>query len=261
MAWWARSGRAVLLALALAVCGVPGGAALAQTGDDTASVAQLKAALAELRRRLAEQPRPATDAELQVARRQIERLTATMAGLRRERDGLRGEVLSLRDALGTARADRDRLQAAAAEQARRLAASEAEAAQLREAALATAPQALEATEPADRREVLAGSAFASGKAELRADAMVELAAIAAWLRDVPAGAVLIEGFTDASGEEEANRRLSLARAEAVRDRLVALGVGAERLEVVGRGEASPVADNASQEGRAANRRVEISVPR
>lgn len=261
MARWARSGRAVMLALALAMPGVRDGAALAQTADDTASVAQLKAALAELRRRLAEQPRPATDAELQVARRQIERLTATMAGLRRERDGLRGEVLSLRDALGTARADRERLQAANAEQARVLAASEAEAAQLREAALASAPPALEAAEPADRREVLAGSAFASGRADLRADAMIELAAIAAWLRDMPPGAILIEGFTDASGEEEANRRLSLARAGAVRDRLVALGVEAERLEVVGRGEASPVADNASPEGRAANRRVEISVPR
>ncbi|MFO1050315.1 MAG: OmpA family protein [Geminicoccaceae bacterium] len=261
MARWARCGRAALLALALAVSD---GAALAQSADDAASVAQLKAALAELRRRLAEQARPATDAELQVARRQIERLTATMAGLRRERDGLRGEVLSLRDALGTARVDGERLRAANAEQARRLAASEAETAQLREAALANEPQALQAVEPvepAERREVLAGSAFASGKAELRADAMVELAAIAAWLRDLPAGTVLIEGFTDASGEEEANRRLSLARAGAVRDRLVALGVGIERLQVVGRGEASPVADNATPEGRAANRRVEISVQR
>ena len=54
-----------------------------QGESEAETVAELKAALAELRRRLAEVARPPTEAELQVARRQIERLTETMVGLRR----------------------------------------------------------------------------------------------------------------------------------------------------------------------------------
>ena len=97
----------MLLGLALlTLSDRPGAMAAPPVGDgEVETVAELKAALAELRRRLAEVPRPPTEAELQVARRQIERLTETMVGLRRERDSLRGELVALRD-------ERDRLRAA-----------------------------------------------------------------------------------------------------------------------------------------------------
>ena len=226
-----------------------------QGESEAETVAELRAALAELRRRLAEVARPPTEAELQVARRQIERLTETMVGLRRERDSLRGELVALRD-------ERDRLRAADTEQRQRLAASEAEVERLRrdaEQVSAPLPVALAVAEPASRHEVLAGAAFASGRAELRDQATARLLEIALWLRSEPAAPILIEGHTDASGDDEANRRLSVARAEAVRDRLAALGISLARIEVVGRGELEPVADNDTPEGRAANRRVVVTL--
>ncbi|MGD9509495.1 MAG: OmpA family protein [Geminicoccaceae bacterium] len=218
-------------------------------------MAELKAALAELRRRLAEQPRPATDAQLQVARRQIERLTETMVGLKRERDGLRGEVSALR-------VDSDRLRATAAEQRRELAARAAEIARLErrlDAAAAQVPAALVTPEPKRHSETMSGSAFASGGAGLRPDAVLQLDAIASWLRTEQGGTVVIEGHTDAVGEAEANRQLSLARAETVRDALASRGVARERIEVRGRGEDLPIADNDTAEGRAANRRVVVTL--
>ena len=69
--------------------------------------------------------------------------------------------------------------------------------------------------------------------------------------------VRVEGYTDAQGPEQQNRRLSAKRAQAVADHLIARGVDRDRVSVVGRGEADPIADNDSAEGRANNRRVEI----
>jgi outer membrane protein OmpA-like peptidoglycan-associated protein len=71
--------------------------------------------------------------------------------------------------------------------------------------------------------------------------------------------IVIEGHTDARGSDQRNQQLSQQRAEAVRDYLVQRGVDTQRLAAVGRGEASPIADNESAEGRATNRRVEIVV--
>ena len=65
----------------------------------------------------------------------------------------------------------------------------------------------------------------------------------------------IEGHTDSTGAPEYNQRLSERRATTVRDYLISKGVGDERMKVVGYGETQPVADNASAEGRAQNRRV------
>jgi outer membrane protein OmpA-like peptidoglycan-associated protein len=66
---------------------------------------------------------------------------------------------------------------------------------------------------------------------------------------------VIEGHTDSQGNEAVNAELSSARAESVRAALVAKGVAADRLTAVGFGESQPIADNATTEGRAANRRV------
>jgi OOP family OmpA-OmpF porin len=65
----------------------------------------------------------------------------------------------------------------------------------------------------------------------------------------------IEGFTDATGQIEHNQKLSELRAGAVRDYLLAKGVGDNRMKVVGYGESQPIADNSTKEGRALNRRV------
>jgi outer membrane protein OmpA-like peptidoglycan-associated protein len=71
------------------------------------------------------------------------------------------------------------------------------------------------------------------------------------------GTVRIEGHTDLIGRDEFNRGLSEARAIAVRDALIARGVAAARLRAQGFGARRPIADNATENGRARNRRIEF----
>jgi len=67
------------------------------------------------------------------------------------------------------------------------------------------------------------------------------------------------GHTDSDGTEEYNQALSVRRANAVRDFMVSEGIDASIIDVSGKGELSPIADNRTREGRALNRRVEIHV--
>ena len=71
--------------------------------------------------------------------------------------------------------------------------------------------------------------------------------------------IKIIGHTDNTGSADYNNKLSLRRAEAVRDYLASLGVDPNKLEVSGAGESKPLADNSTPEGRAKNRRVEIEL--
>jgi OmpA-OmpF porin, OOP family len=72
-------------------------------------------------------------------------------------------------------------------------------------------------------------------------------------------AIEIAGHTDSRGSPLTNQNLSQARAEAVRDYLVANGIDAKRLKAVGYGPSRPVADNDTREGQQKNRRIEFSV--
>jgi len=67
----------------------------------------------------------------------------------------------------------------------------------------------------------------------------------------------IAGHTDSTGPAKYNLKLSLRRAQAVRDYMVAHGANRDSLTVRGYGETQPVADNSTKAGRAANRRVEF----
>jgi outer membrane protein OmpA-like peptidoglycan-associated protein len=69
--------------------------------------------------------------------------------------------------------------------------------------------------------------------------------------------VMIVGHTDSTGSDAANNQLSLNRAESVRDYMVGQGIAANRIQVSGKGESEPIADNTTADGRAKNRRVEI----
>lgn len=71
----------------------------------------------------------------------------------------------------------------------------------------------------------------------------------------------IAGYTDDRGAHDDNLRISTARAEAVRDYLVAQGIASERLTVKGYGAADPIMSNQTAEGRAGNRRVEFHLGR
>jgi outer membrane protein OmpA-like peptidoglycan-associated protein len=100
--------------------------------------------------------------------------------------------------------------------------------------------------------------FEFDRVALLPPAQTKLSQLAAALQRTDAG-VTIEGHTDSVGTDGYNRDLSHRRAQAVRDHLVAHGVPAERITVAGHGESRPLAENASAEGRAMNRRVEIVI--
>jgi outer membrane protein OmpA-like peptidoglycan-associated protein len=105
--------------------------------------------------------------------------------------------------------------------------------------------------------------FDFDESDLKPDARKEVARIGGVLTTDPkatgAGAVEVVGHTDDVGDDAYNQRLSQARAESVRAELVrALPPGTD-VRATGRGETEPVADNATETGRASNRRVEIHV--
>ena len=69
----------------------------------------------------------------------------------------------------------------------------------------------------------------------------------------------VQGHTDTSGSKIRNKILSKARAEAVRKALTKRGVDAKVLEAKGYGQDEPIADNATEDGKAKNRRVQFKI--
>ncbi|WP_462378979.1 OmpA family protein [Pseudomonas sp. Marseille-QA0892] len=104
---------------------------------------------------------------------------------------------------------------------------------------------------------LGDTVFDSGSTDLNPDASPLLVRLARFLDLEPTRRIRIEGYTDNVGTPGDNLALSQVRAQVVADTLADLGVDASRIEVTGFGDAYPVAENTSEEGRAQNRRVEI----
>jgi OmpA-OmpF porin, OOP family len=96
--------------------------------------------------------------------------------------------------------------------------------------------------------------FQTGSATLEPSSMTQLQNIAAIMKAFPAVKLKVGGYTDNVGNAAANMKLSADRASAATAELVKLGVAADRLEAEGYGDKVPVADNATAEGRAKNRR-------
>lgn len=102
--------------------------------------------------------------------------------------------------------------------------------------------------------------FDTDRADLIPSGVEQLALISGILRDYPENRINIMGHTDSVGSEDYNQRLSQARADTVRVTLLQQGVAPRSiLSATGYGESQPIADNASPEGRAQNRRVELSI--
>jgi len=99
--------------------------------------------------------------------------------------------------------------------------------------------------------------FDNDSASLRPESIAVLDNAAVTLKEWGEIKVEVAGHTDSVDSDAYNLRLSQRRAEAVRDYLIRQGVAAERLTAKGYGEASPVADNKTAEGRFKNRRVEL----
>jgi outer membrane protein OmpA-like peptidoglycan-associated protein len=110
---------------------------------------------------------------------------------------------------------------------------------------------------ASGRARLYGILFDTDSAKIRAESLPTLDQVATLLVSEKGWTITIEGHTDATGTLPHNQTLSELRAKSVRDYLGGKGVPAERLRSVGFGQSRPVADNATELGRAQNRRVEL----
>jgi outer membrane protein OmpA-like peptidoglycan-associated protein len=227
---------------------------------------------------------------------QAEALAEQSAQLDRERDQLMLDASRREAELARREAERLRTEALAREEenTRLAAAQEQERLQAEQAvadADATASQAVKLAQARDREDALAkkqaelsaalaedegtaapppsrqvgnrrvytlpGTAFASGSSTLSASAKGSLRALAAEVGKKRS--IRVEAHTDSQGADAANLALSQKRADAVRQALQAQGIPAARLSAAGKGESDPLTGNDSPEGRARNRRVEISV--
>jgi outer membrane protein OmpA-like peptidoglycan-associated protein len=99
--------------------------------------------------------------------------------------------------------------------------------------------------------------FATGKSDIQPRLKPILEQFAQGVNQQASMEVKIVGHTDNTGSDAINQPLSVRRAESARDYLVARGVAASRISTEGRGSREPIADNATEAGRARNRRIDI----
>jgi outer membrane protein OmpA-like peptidoglycan-associated protein len=107
--------------------------------------------------------------------------------------------------------------------------------------------------------VLKNIFFDPNQYEIKPESGTELNAVVQLMKENPGLHIQINGHTDNSGNAADNKTLSENRARAVTNYLVAKGIAQARLSFKGFGDTKPVADNTSPEGRAKNRRTELSV--
>jgi len=125
---------------------------------------------------------------------------------------------------------------------------------------ATAGTGTEVTQTGDNQLKLSipnDISFASGKSDIQARLKPILDQFAQGVNQQGSMEVKIVGHTDSTGSDAINNPLSMRRAESARDYLVSRGVAASRISTAGRGSREPIADNATEAGRARNRRIDI----
>ncbi|MFG6205228.1 OmpA family protein [Pseudomonas retamae] len=128
------------------------------------------------------------------------------------------------------------------------------------------PAATKAPEPAPQTEVItlsdAGDVlFDFDKSDLTPAATAQLDTLMDKLRNADVVSIKVIGHTDSKGSDAYNQALSERRASSVASYLLSQGLAPNKLTSEGRGESEPVADNATDEGRAQNRRVELHINR
>ncbi|MDP9145794.1 MAG: OmpA family protein [Actinomycetota bacterium] len=101
--------------------------------------------------------------------------------------------------------------------------------------------------------------FDTASHALTTDSQQTVANLAAILKAYPKAQVRLDGHTDNQGDAGDNKKLSLGRADFVKASLVKLGIDAGRVATAGWGQEKPIASNDTEEGRAQNRRTELTV--
>lgn len=127
---------------------------------------------------------------------------------------------------------------------------------------ATAGTGIGVSQTADNQlkvDIPSDVSFDTGRYDIKPNMRPVLDNLANGLNQHPVTTITIVGHTDSTGSDAVNNPLSINRASAVRDYLVARGVAGQRIVIDGRGSRQPIADNSTTSGRAMNRRVEIFV--
>ncbi|ANQ83977.1 OmpA family protein [Azoarcus olearius] len=127
---------------------------------------------------------------------------------------------------------------------------------------ATAGTGVSVSQTADNRlklDIPSDVSFDTGRYDIKPEMRPVLDRFANTLNQHTVTTVSIIGHTDSTGSDAVNNPLSVNRAAATRDYLVARGVAGSRIAIDGRGAREPIADNGTVAGRAQNRRVEIFV--
>jgi outer membrane protein OmpA-like peptidoglycan-associated protein len=101
--------------------------------------------------------------------------------------------------------------------------------------------------------------FDFDKSEPKEESIPEMERVIQFLRDNPDKNIQIEGHTDDQGTDDYNNKLSIDRAKAVREYLVAAGIDGSRISAVGYGKTKPLVPEKTEEARALNRRVEMKI--
>ena len=101
--------------------------------------------------------------------------------------------------------------------------------------------------------------FNTGSSSLDANSMNQIENVAAIMKAYPEVKILFRGHTDNTGSVAGNNKLSASRALSVKNKLVEMGVATSRINTKGMGSADPIADNGTAEGRAKNRRIDVSI--
>ena len=244
-----------------------------EKGEDKEVVNHL-AYVAKQRVQIAQETAHQKNAEAEIAEANAERDKIRLETRTAEAEAAKQQAAQSAEELAAANAareqDRQRMQAqqAETEEARRQAeqaqqANTQTAAQLEEAQAKLKQMESELNElNAKKTErgmviTLGDVLFDTNKAQLKPGAQRSLEKLAAFFKEYPERKAEIEGFTDSTGGDEYNQKLSERRAESVKQALVDMGVEADRISTRGYGKQYPVATNATPAGRQLNRRVEI----
>jgi outer membrane protein OmpA-like peptidoglycan-associated protein len=101
--------------------------------------------------------------------------------------------------------------------------------------------------------------FTSGSARIPTSAYGDLDKMVRFFNEYPQHSIIIDGFTDSSGDKTTNLRLSERRAKAIADYFLSKGLDSERILYFGNGEDRPIAPNNTIAGRKKNRRIELKM--